>query len=613
MFFSRSTAACAALLIPALCLASAHAAPRDGGPADLILYNAKVWTVDPRQPTAEAIAVRGDTIIKVGSEQAMLALKSGKTRMLDLQGQLVLPAFNDGHTHFENAVDWFFQVRLIDLDGEAGKAELMRRLADAVARVPKGIWITGGDWGDFAAGAADKAGRKDFQTFKPDLAAVDAMTPDHPVLLRRYDRAYFANSKALKLAHVSKASSDPRNGRYERDAAGELTGMLYGKAGEAIEKLMPPVTLEQKLIGAQGVQQDLNRFGITSIGDIARVDDISQKQLYSTFVERSYANVAIYRELKKRALLSMRVYAFLPLDYWSELAGYGIRPGSGDALLRYGALKAFGDAGIMYEPLHIDLGLQNDWAFRMMGEDLLKERLAKASKAGYDVGVHIIGDKALHVLLDWFEAAKRQNGTRAGRAPRDRLIHAWYATQDDLQRAGRMGLIADVTPDQMLHHFSSLEAALGPERARTAFAWRTMIDSGVRLNLVSDLPGTYNRATLATIDPLRNMYMAIMRRPVDGKSEPGFHPEQALTVREAIEAYTINPAFSSREERIKGSISAGKLADLVVLSNDIVSGPPEQLLSTEVVYTFFGGKIVYHAPAQGKDARGAAQPHSHAH
>ncbi|GAB3461101.1 amidohydrolase [Massilia terrae] len=585
-----------------LSLMSLEGAARPADSADLIIYNARIWTVDARKPTVEALAIRGDRIMSTGSKHDMLALKDEHTKLLDLQGQFVMPSFNDGHTHFENAVDWLFQVRLIDLDGEAGKQEMMRRLADVRARVPAGIWITGGDWGDLAAGAASKAGRKDFQTFQPDLAAVDAITPDNPVLLRRFDRAYFANSKALKLAHISRESPDPRGGSYGRDSRGELTGMLYGKAGEAVEKLMPPVTLEQKVIGARAVQQDLNRLGITSIADIARLDELSQQQLYPTYVERSYSNLAIFQRLKARQQLSLRVYAFLPLDYWDRLGKYGIRPHGGDDMIRFGALKAFGDAGIMYQPLHIDLGLQNDWAWRMMGEKLLKQRIVDSCKGGFDVGVHIIGDKALHSLLDWFEAAEADPAC-ARRAPRERLIHAWYATADDLKRAGRLHLIADVTPDHLMQNVSRLEAALGPERARTAFAWRTMIDHGVRVDLVSDLPGTYNRAILSTVNPLHNMYMAVTRKPIDGSAGPAFHPEQAMTIEEAIQAYTINPAYASHEEAIKGSITPGKLADLVVLSNDIVTADPERLLTTEVVYTFLGGKVVYQSSSDETSKR----------
>ena len=584
----------AAALAPALALAAA--------PADLILHNGKVWTVEAKQPVAQAVAVTGNKIVKVGSDAEVLALRGAKTRTIDLDGRLVLPGFNDAHTHFENAADWYFQVRLIDVNSPE---LLMQRLADVVARVPPGIWITGGDWSDFAAGAKAKNGKPgDFVSFEPDLAAIDKLTPNHPVLLRRYDRAWFANGKALQLARITAKTTDPRNGKYGRDAkTGALTGMLYGSAGEALEKLMPPPTREQKLIGARGVEAQLNAVGITSIADIARDDEISQRQIYPTYVERSYSDRRIFEELKKRGQLSVRVYAFLPLDYWSELAGVGIHPGSGDALVRYGALKVFGDAGLMFEPLKDTMGLPGDWAFRFMGEDKAAAAIVAADRAGYDIGMHIIGDKAIHKLVGWYADAIKANGDpRQPRERRHRLIHVWYPAPADLERAGEMHLIADVTPDHMMRDPDQLEAILGAERAKSAFAWRTMIDDGLRLNLVSDLPGPFNKASLATYDPLLNMYMAVTRKEVPhagaahGKSAKVFHPEQAMTIEEAIAAYTINPAFSSHEENIKGSIAAGKLADLVVLSGDILSGPPETLLTTRVDYTIFDGKVVYTKP-----------------
>lgn len=581
----------AATLVPALVSAATS--------ADLILHNGKVWTVETKQPVAQAVAVAGNKIVKVGSDAQVLALRGANTRTIDLNGRLVLPGFNDSHTHFENATDWYFQVRLIDVNSPE---LLMQRLNEVVARVPPGIWITGGDWSDFAAGAKAKDGKSgDFVSFEPDLAAIDKLTPNHPVLLRRYDRAWFANSKALQLARITAKTPDPRNGKYGRDAkTGALTGMLYGSAGEAMEKLMPPPTREQKLIGARGVEAQLNAVGITSIADITRDDEISQRQIYPTYVERSYSDRRIFEELKKRGQLSVRVYAFLPLDYWSELAGVGIHPGSGDALVRYGALKVFGDAGLMFEPLKDTMGLPGDWAYRFMGEDKAAAAIIAADRAGYDIGMHIIGDKAIHKLVGWYADAMKANGDpRKPRDRRHRLIHVWYPAPADLKRAGEMHLIADVTPDHMMRDPDQLEAILGAERAKSAFAWRTMIDDGLRLNLVSDLPGPFNKASLATYDPLLNMYMAVTRKEVPhagaahDKSTKVFHPEQAMTIEEAIAAYTINPAFSSHEEDIKGSVAAGKLADLVVLSDDVLSGEPEKLLTTKVDYTIFDGRIVY--------------------
>jgi predicted amidohydrolase YtcJ len=563
-------------------------------PADLILHGGKVWTLEKSQPVAAAVAVRGNRIELVGSDADALALRGPKTRVIDLGGRLVLPGFNDAHTHFENAVDWFFQVRLIDVDSPG---VMLQRLADVVHRLPRDIWVTGGDWSDFAATNAQKAGRT-IGSFEPDLAAVDALTPRNPVLLRRYDHAYFANSKALQLARIGPKTPDPRGGRYGRDAkTGALTGMLYGSAGENFEKLVPPVDMAQKLIGARGVEADLNRVGITSIADIARVDDISQKHIFPIYTERSYSDRQIFENLKAQGQLTVRVYAFLPLETWTELAGYGIHPDSGDALVRYGALKAFGDSGVMFEPVNDPTGLPGDWSYRFMGEKLIAERIAAADRAGYDVGVHIIGDKAVHLLIGWYAAAAEANGVpRVPRDRRDRLIHAWYSTPQDLERAGELHLIADVTPDHMMRGIDRMDSVLGGERAKWAFAWRTMIDDGVRVNIVSDLPGSFNKSHLAHYDPLLNMYMAVTRHrlPDDAAGKPlsAFHPEQALTIEQALAAYTINPAFSSHEEAIKGSIAPGKLGDLVVLSDDVLAGP-QKLLDAKVDYTILGGRIVY--------------------
>ncbi|HEY8011243.1 MAG TPA: amidohydrolase [Rudaea sp.] len=566
-------------------------------PADLILHNGKVWTMENAQPLAQAVGLRGDKIVKVGSEAEVLALRGAQTRVIDLHGRLLLPGFNDAHTHFENAVDWYFQVRLIDVNSAD---TMLRRLAEVAARLPAGIWITGGDWSDLAATKAEKAGRS-FTPFEPDLAAVDALTPNQPLLLRRYDRAYFANSKALRLARINAKTPDPRGGRYGRDAnTGALTGMLYGSAGELLEKLIPPMSQAQKLVGARGVEADLNRVGITSIADIAHVDEISQKQIFPIFTERSYSDRRIFEDLKTSGQLSVRVYAFVPLETWRDLAAYGIHPGSGDAFVRYGALKAFGDSGLMFEPLKDKMGLPGDWSYRFMGEDKIAAKIIDADRAGYDVGVHIIGDKAVHLLIGWYAAAAAANGTpRVPRDRRDRLIHVWYSTPEDLKRAGKLHLIADVTPDHLMRNIDRLEQILGPERAKSAFAWHTMIEDGLRLNLVSDLPGSFNKASLAHYDPLLNMYMAVTRKDVHsaaGGSATAFHLEQALTIEQAIAAYTINPAYSSHEENIKGSIAAGKLADLIVLSDDILSEPLDKLLDTKVDYTIFDGKVVYTKP-----------------
>ncbi len=552
--------------------------------ATLILHNGRIWTVDDAHPEAQAVAVQGDKIVRVGSNAEVLALRGAGTRVIDLHGRLVVPGFNDAHTHFESAVNWFFQVMIMAVNTQE---DLLVQLRAATARVPTGLWITGGDWSTFAWQAAQKANPTGWSAFTPDLATIDAVTPAHPVLLRRFDHRYFINSAGMRLAGISAAVSTGAG--YERDpTTGQLTGMLSPAAGEQVEKLLPPPTRALKLIGACGMLRQLNAVGLTSIHDIARFDEISQRQTFPTFVERSYTDIGIYRDLKARGELTVRVHALTPLETWSELAGIGVTPHSGDALLSFGTLKEFIDGTLMFAPLE---GKTGTFTFRFKGEEAMQRNITAADRAGFDLGVHVIGDRGLHFLLDWYEQAIATNGPRERRF---RMIHAWYATPEDLARAGRLRLIADVTPHQLLDQdLAALERNLGPERAKTAFAWRTMIERGVRVSLVSDLPGLFNKTAVSPFDPLENMYAAVTRRHPARPGDPAWHPEQALTLPEAIKAYTANPAYASREENLKGTITAGKLADLVVLSQDILRLPPEELLKTHVDYTILGGRIVY--------------------
>jgi len=550
--------------------------------ATLILHNGRIWTVDDECPEAQAVAVRGETIVKVGGNAEVLALQGEGTRIVDLRGRLVVPGFNDAHTHFENAVNWFFQVMVMAVNTQE---DLLIQLRAAAARVPPGMWITGGDWSTFAWQAAQKTNPTGWSAFVPDLAAVDAVTPNHPVLLRRFDHRYFINTAGMRLAGITETA----DAGYERDpGTGRLTGLLSPAAGEQVEKLLPPPTRALKLIGARGVLRALNSVGLTSIHDIARLDEISQRQTFPTFVERSYTDIGIYRDLKSRGELTVRVHALTALETWAELASIGVTPRSGDRLLNFGTLKDFVDGSLMFAPLD---GKTGNFTFRFKGVEAMLRNITAADHAGFDVGIHVIGDRALHLLLDWYEQAMAANGPRDRRF---RLIHVWYATPEDLARAGRLGLTADVTPHQLLEQdLAALAQKLGPERAKTAFAWRTMIERGMRLNIVSDLPGLFNKTSLSPYNPLENMYAAITRRHPARPGDPAWHPEQGLTIQEAIKAYTTNPAYASREENLKGTITAGKLADLVVLSQDILRLPPESLLQTHVDYTILGGRIVH--------------------
>jgi predicted amidohydrolase YtcJ len=560
--------------------------------ADTILYDGKLWTVDPERPEADAIAIAGDTILRVGSDAEVLRLRGRGTRVLDLHGARVLPGFNDAHTHFENATQWFYEARLIDVRSED---QLKARVAQAAQRVPTGMWITAYDAGGLAAWSAHKDAGASFEP-EPALSDLDEAAGDHPLLIRRYDGVIFLNSKAMAIARLNNHLTDPKGGRYGRDpVTHQLNGALYGKAADLVSNMLPPATMASKLIAARVVLHELNSVGITSIHDIARLDAISQLQTYNSDIERSYTDVDIFRNLEQQGQLTVRVYAYQPLRSSAQLAGFGIRPGTGDRLLRFGILKEFVDGGWMLAPYANRPDYSGDVTFRFTGDEDERRMIREADRAGWDIGVHTIGDRALSTVLDWYSDAEKANGERPDR--RDRIIHMWYANPELIRRAGQMHLIADITPIQLLGDTGGADKLAGPERAKWAFAWRSMIDAGMKLNIVSDMPGLYNRTEVSPVNPLENMYYAITRKT--GPDQLAWHPEQCITLKEAIEAYTINPAYASHEEKVKGSLQAGKLADLVVLSSDILSAPPEQLLTTRVVLTMLGGAVVYHDPISG--------------
>jgi len=556
-------------------------------PADLILHGGRVHTMD-LAPDAAAVAVRGDRIIKVGADDDVLKLRGPATTVVPLAGRLVLPGFIDAHTHFENAIDWRFRL---GLHGISDPATLTARLAAAVRGLPAGMWIVGGDVGASAAWEAEARKAPLPAPLTPDLDAIDAVTPDHPVLIRRHDLAYFANSAALRRARWGPATPDPRGGRMGRDpATGALTGMLYGRAGERIAELVPPSTMAQKLVGARAALADLAAVGITSIHDVARLDAVTQGQHFHTHVERSSTSVDIFRELQRRGELTARVYAFLTLPLWKQVVEAGIRPRSDEGLIRFGALKGFIDGFLMEQPYDDDPDFAGEFTFRFTTAEDMERAVAGADRNGFDPVVHTIGDRAHRLLLDWYESAIARNPVRDRRF---RIIHAWYPSAADIARAGRMKLIADITPQHMTRGIRSVDRSLGPERARTAHAWRQLRSAGVRLNIVSDWPGSFNEQEPTPLAPLENIFMAVTRQGLDGLPAGGWHAEERLTVEEALEAYTVNPAFSSYEEDRKGTITEGKLADIVVLSRDILSARPEEIRQAQVDYTILGGRIVH--------------------
>jgi predicted amidohydrolase YtcJ len=593
LLFTLSTLLLASVGMSPVASAATPAAVAATAPVTLIIKNANIWTVDERRPAASALAIADRHIVLVGSDREVMKLADPGTQVLDLKGAFVLPGFTDTHTHFGNAAAAFYEVRVVDVNDEA---LLLDRLRAKVNLVPKGMWITGYDWASVAASRASRSGNTTFVPLSPSLEDVDRITPDHPVLLRRYDGAYFINSRGLQLARIDRHTPNPANGEYVRHPqTHELTGMLLGSAGNRMALTLPPTSRARDLIAAQSLLRTLNSHGITSIHDIAHVEEISQTHTWSTDVERSTTDLDLFKDLRTRGELTVRVYPILTLASWRDYRAFGIVPGTGDDLIRYGALKQFIDGSIwMSKPYANRPESSGGFSFRVDDERRVREDIVGADALGFDTAAHVTGDRGHQVLLDWYEDAIRTNPARDRRF---RLIHAWYPSRADIERAGRMHAIADVQPWQLLGELPEMVDKLGPQRAALCFPWRTMMEQGVRITLGSDWPGSFDRSSVAAIDPIENIYYAVTRQRLDGTPAGGWHPEQRMSIDEAIRAYTLNGAYAAREENIKGSLTEGKLADVVVLTKDLRRIAPRDIPSVRVRYTIFDGRIVYASDA----------------
>lgn len=554
-------------------------------PANLILRNAKVWTLDEELPEAEAVAIRGNRIVKVGSNKDVQDLFSpGYTRVINLRGKLVLPGFIDSHTHFDAAGRLLFGLNLLDVNDPE---KFALRVAEVAARLPKGNWIMGGNWGAYAQWEKDAPAPTPVPVtlLEPTKELIDSVTPEHPALIRRFDgKVWLANSLALEAAGITRDTPDPENGTIVRDPTGEPTGLLRGEAYKLVEQIIPPPSFEQKLVEARCALAEARRWGVTSIHD-----------------NTSFEQLEVFKALHRNGELTLRVWARTPLAEWERLKEYirlyRIPPaqgGWGDQYIRLGGLKGWVD-GIMgnstalfFEPYNHQPDNFGRLREIMFPEGNLEQLVRAADREGFTVTIHAIGDRANRILLDTYQKVFAENppGDR-----RFRVVHAQVVHPDDFKRFGELKLIAEVQPYHCIDDMRWLEERIGHERARGAYAFRTLLDAGAMLSFGSDWPGT--SASLYPTNPLLGIYAAVTRQTLTGQPTEGWFPEQRLSIEEAIRFFTLNNAYASFEESIKGSITEGNLADLVVLDRDILSLPPQELLETQVLYTIFDGKIIY--------------------
>jgi predicted amidohydrolase YtcJ len=536
--------------------------------ASLVLLNGKIWTVNEAQPRAEAVACLGSRIVAVGSNGEIRKWIGAGTEVLDLAGKLVLPGFNDAHVHFFSGGENLASVQLRDAKSEE---EFRKRIAEFAAKQPSGRWISGGGW--------------DHENWTParlpTRQSIDAVTAGHPVFVNRLDgHMGLANSQALQLAGISRDTPDPPGGTIVRDAAGEPTGVLKDAAMERMYRAIPAPSEDQVADAVRAAMLYAAQNGVTSVQDMSAAPEI----------------LRVYQALLARGELTVRISGHQPLASWQRLAAVGLRADFGGEKLHIGGLKGFADGSLgsttalFFEP-YLDApntsGLANS---EMIPESKMQTHILDADRAGLQVAVHAIGDKANHLVLGMYEEAERQNGARDRRF---RIEHAQHLRMDDIPRFGKLHVIASMQPYHCIDDGRWAEKRIGPERAKSTYAFRALLDSGAVLAFGSDWD-------VAPMQPLMGIYAAATRRTLDGKHPNGWVPEQKITVAEAIRAYTMGSAYASFDETIKGSIEPGKLADMVVVSDDILSVPAVEIEKTRVQTTVFDGKVIYRRSAPGK-------------
>jgi predicted amidohydrolase YtcJ len=544
-----------------LVLLTAPLLGQDRPAADLIVTNAKVWTVDATRPEAEAVAMIGDRIVAVGSAAEVDAWRGSATQVIDAAGKRVVPGFNDSHVHF---VDGSAGLSEVQLKNAKSLDEFRQRIADYAAGLPRGEWITGGNW--------------DEESFaKPELPTketIDAVTPHHPVFVSRYDgHMALANSLALKLAGVTAKTRDVPGGVIVRDAKGDPTGLLKDAAMSYVFSKIPARSREQRLRYIREGMKHAASLGVTSVQDM----------------NPGYGDIAAYAELADKGELTVRVYAAPIETAWQDQAKIGVRRAFGSPWLRIGALKGYADGSLgsrtayFFEPFTDDpknRGLLSD---EMQPLSAMRDRLTKADAANLQLCMHAIGDQAISVMLDLFEDVIRANGEKDRRL---RIEHAQHMAAKDFPRFAKLNVIASMQPYHAIDDGRWAENRIGPDRGSRTYAFRTFLDNSVRLAFGTDW-------FVAPLNPMETIYAAVTRATLDGKHPNGWHPEQKLTVAETIEAYTLNSAYAEFQDKEKGSITAGKLADMVILSDDIFTVRPEAIKDVKVEKTIVGGKLVY--------------------
>jgi len=553
---NRSSTATFVLLLIAACTPQSEKET-----ASLVISDVRVWTGNSAQPWAEAVAVDGDKIIAVGDSVDMQALTGPTTKTILAPGAMLLPGFIDSHVHFISSGSGLASVQLRDA---ASQTEFAARLESFANSIAPGEWILYGTWDHEMWGG--ELPRRDW---------IDSVTPENPVWVYRLDgHMALANSLALEIAGVDADTPDVAGGTIERYADGRPTGVLKDNALRLVQAVVPASSNEQMDRDAMAAMKYVAENGVTSVHDMPEDDSTGWQSL------------ATYRRLLATGKLKTRVYAAVPLRDWERLRTEIAIRGYGDEWLRIGSLKGFMDGSLgshtaaMLEPF---TDAPDDRGFLINQLSDMRTWIEGADKAGLQPLIHAIGDSAVRDLLDIYADVVAINGKRDRRF---RMEHAQHIAPEDIDRFAIQKVIASMQPYHAIDDGRWAEKVIGIERARTTYAFHSLIESGAQVAFGSDW-------SVAPAKPIDGIYAAVTRRPLDGTNDQGWIPDEKITVEQALHAYTTVAAYAAFEEDIKGQIKVGMLADFVLLDQDLTQIGYDEILDTKVLQTIIGGETVY--------------------
>ena len=530
--------------------------------AEIVIEGGSVWTGLSGRGRTGAVAIGKGKILAVGDSAEIARYVGRRTQVLNAAGGLIMPGFADGHTHFINGG---FQLASVDLRDAATPQEFVRRLKEYASHLKPGEWITGGDW-DHTLWRG---------TPLPQHGWIDSVTPNNPVFINRLDgHMALANGAAMRAAGVTKATQAPVGGEIPRNRAGEPIGIFKDQAMNLIGRSVPDPSPEQRDSALARALAHAASLGVTA----------------TSHVSASWADLASYRRLAGANRLTMRAILYFPIEGWRAVAESISRGGSGDDWVRLGGVKGFmdGSAGsrtaYFFEPFSDSAGYRG---IMLQPESDMRAWIGGADSAGLQVAVHAIGDRANAILLAIFDSVARAHDPRDRRF---RIEHAQHLRAEDIPKFGAQRVVASMQPYHAIDDGRWLAVRIGPERIKTTYAFRALLDSDAPLAFGSDW-------TVAPLDPMLGVYAAVTRRTLDDKNPGGWVPEQKISVGEALRAYTYGNAWATFNEQKWGTIAAGRFADIVVLDRDPFAVAAESLGTIKPRYTIVGGRLVYQKPS----------------